>query len=98
MRVFGYDAYVHVTKEKRTKLDSKYERCIFIGYKDGLNSYKIWNPETTKVVYNRDLVFREVKYVIKYKVLPKEMENIKFELKEEESNSTIERESKEEEP
>ena len=25
LRVFGYDAYVHVPKEKRT-LDSKYER------------------------------------------------------------------------
>ena len=26
LRVFGCDAYVHVPKEKRTKLDSKYER------------------------------------------------------------------------
>jgi len=51
LRVFGYDAYVHVPKEKRTKLDSKSKRCIFIGYKDGLNGYKIWNPETRKVVY-----------------------------------------------
>ena len=36
LRVFVYDAYVHVPKENRTKLDSKFERCIFIGYKDGL--------------------------------------------------------------
>ena len=36
LRVFGCDAYVHVAKEKRTKLDNKSERCIFIGYKDGL--------------------------------------------------------------
>ena len=26
LRVFGFDAYVHVLKEKRTKLDSKSER------------------------------------------------------------------------
>ena len=36
LRVFFYDAYVHVPKEKITKLDSKYKRCIIIGYKDGL--------------------------------------------------------------
>ena len=52
LRVFGCDAYVHVPKEKMTKLDNRSERCIFIGYKDGLKCYKIWNPETRKVVYN----------------------------------------------
>ena len=47
LRVFGCDAYVHVPKQKRTKLDTKSER-----YKDGLKGYKLWNPETSKVVYN----------------------------------------------
>ena len=28
--VFGCDAYVHVPKEKRTKLDSQSEKCIFV--------------------------------------------------------------------
>ena len=51
MRVFGCDAYLHVPKDKRTKLDSKFERCIFIGYKDGLKGYNIWNIETRKLVY-----------------------------------------------
>ena len=41
LRVFGCDAYVHVPKEKRTKLDSKSEKCIFIEYKDGLRGYKL---------------------------------------------------------
>jgi len=98
LRVFGCDAYVHVPKEKRTKLDSKFERCIFIGYKDGLKCYKLWNLETRKVVYSRDVVFREVKDVIKHEVLPKEPEKIEFELKEEESYSTIEEELEDEEP
>eukprot|EP00253_Pinus_taeda_P018968 PITA_18968 len=71
LRVFGCDAYVHVPMEKRTKLDSKSEKCIFIG---------------------------EVKYVIKHEVQPKELEKIKFELKEEESDFTIEEESEDEEP
>ena len=81
LRVFGCDAYVHVPKEKRTKLDNKSERCIFIGYKDGLKGYKLWNLETRKVVYSRDVVFREVKDVVKHEVLPKEPEKIEFDLK-----------------
>eukprot|EP00253_Pinus_taeda_P035873 PITA_35873 len=96
LRVFGCDAYVHVPKEKRTKLDSKSEKCIFIGYKDGLKGYKLWNPVTREVVYSRDVVFREVKDVIKHEVQPKEPVKIEFELKEEESDSVAEEESEDE--
>jgi len=45
-------------KDKRTKMDSKTKRCIFIGYQDGLKYYKLWNLETRKVVYNQDVVIR----------------------------------------
>ena len=79
-------------------MDSKSEKCIFIGYKDGLKGYKLWNPETRKVVYNQDVVFREVKDVIKHEFQPKEPEKIEFELKEEESDSTAEEELEDEEP
>ncbi len=79
-------------------MDSKSEKCIFIGYKDGLKGYNLWNPVTRKVLYSRDVVFKEVKDVIKHEVQPKEPEKIEFELKEEESNSTTEEESEDEEP
>jgi hypothetical protein len=52
LKVFGYDAYVHVPKENKSKLDKKDGKCIYIGYKDGLKGYKLWNPETKKVVYS----------------------------------------------
>jgi len=78
-------------------LDSKSENCIFIGYKDGLKGYKLWSPVARKVVYNRDVVFREVKDVIKHEVQPKEPEKIESELKEEESDSTTEEELEDEE-
>jgi hypothetical protein len=42
LKVFGCDSYVHVPKENKSKLDKKVEKCIFIGYKDGLKGYKIW--------------------------------------------------------
>ena len=43
-------------------------------------------------------MFREVKYVVKHEVLPKEPKKIKFELKEDELDSTTEEDSEEEEP
>ena len=43
-------------------------------------------------------MFREVKDVIKHEFIPKEPEKIEFELKEYESDSTTEEDSKEEEP
>jgi hypothetical protein len=30
LKVFGWDAYVHVPKENGNKLDNKVEKCIFI--------------------------------------------------------------------
>lgn len=90
LTVFSCDAYVHVRKDKRTKLDIKCERCIFIGYKDGLKGYNLWNSEIRKLLYSQDVAFREVKYVIKHEVLPNERKKIEFEPQEEESYSTIE--------
>eukprot|EP00253_Pinus_taeda_P024701 PITA_24701 len=61
--------------------------------------------ETTCYLVNRspsstleDKTPQEVKYVIKHEVQPKEPKKIEFELKEEESDSTAEEESKDEEP
>ena len=55
-------------------------------------------PRNKEVVYTQDVVFREVKDFVKHEVLQKEPEKIEFELMEDESDSTIEEDSKEEEP
>ena len=47
LRVIGCDAYVHVPKENRRRLDKKAKKCIFIGYKDGvkvINFGTCYNP------------------------------------------------------
>eukprot|EP00253_Pinus_taeda_P031383 PITA_31383 len=80
-----------VNRSPSSALEDKTPQEVWTGY-------KLWNPITRKVVYSRDVVFIEVKDVIKYEFLPKEPENIEFELKEEESNSTVEDESEYEEP
>ena len=50
LRVWGCVAYVHIQKDKRAKLGSHMEKCIFIGYPDGYKGWKFYNPETKKVI------------------------------------------------
>jgi len=40
LRIIGSTAYVHVPKEKRTKLDTHSHKGILIDY-EGMNQYKI---------------------------------------------------------
>jgi hypothetical protein len=55
--VFGYEAYVHMPKEKWLKLDRKTMKCIFIGYGTGVKGYKFWDFVSRKFVYSRNVIF-----------------------------------------
>ena len=85
---FGSDTFTHVPKEKRSKLDNKVEKCIFVGCKDGLKGYKLWNPITRKIVYSPDVVFREVNRTSRNEDESKEKgpKKMEFELKNEGSD------------
>ena len=41
-------------------MDNNVEKCIFIGYKDGIKYFKPWNPIPTKIFYSQDVVIIEV--------------------------------------
>ncbi|GKV07537.1 hypothetical protein SLEP1_g19297 [Rubroshorea leprosula] len=58
-RIFGCIAYAHVPDQKRSKLDDKGEKCIFLGVSDQSKAYKLYNPLTKKVIISRDVVFDE---------------------------------------
>ncbi|MCO5556241.1 hypothetical protein L7F22_009787 [Adiantum nelumboides] len=63
LRVFGCEAYNHVHKKFRNKLEPKSKKCVFLGYGDsGEMGYRLWDPESKKVVRSNDVYFNEAKY------------------------------------
>ena len=60
LKIFGCEAFVHIPKENRTKLDDKSMRCIFWGYADGEFGYRLWDPIKNKIIRSRDVIFNEL--------------------------------------
>ena len=52
--------YIHVPKEKRTKLDPSGKKGIFVGYSDESKAYQIYFPGFKKIETSRDVTFDEV--------------------------------------
>ncbi|KAL5845342.1 hypothetical protein ACOSQ3_011395 [Xanthoceras sorbifolium] len=59
LKVFGCIAYAKIHEARRTKLDDKCEKCIFLGYRDRTMGYKLYNPTTKQVIMSRDVIFEE---------------------------------------
>ena len=59
LRVFGCDAYAHVPKDERQKLDSKMRKCILLGYGQETKGYRLYDPNRGKVFHSRDVKFNE---------------------------------------
>jgi hypothetical protein len=58
--MFSCIAHVHVPSEKRSKLDPKVDKCIFIGYSLEQKGYRCFNPSTRKLQVSRHVVFDEM--------------------------------------
>lgn len=56
LRVFGCTAYAHVDNGK---LEPRAIKCVFLGYGSGVKAYKLWNPDTQKAFFSRNVVFNE---------------------------------------
>ena len=39
LRIYGFPVYIHIPKEKRTKLDTSGRKGIFVGYSDTSKTY-----------------------------------------------------------
>ena len=59
LRVFGSNAFAHIPKEDKKKLDAKAIKCIFVGYYYDFKAYKMFSPSTHKVFASRVVIFHE---------------------------------------
>jgi hypothetical protein len=59
LKVFGSLCYIHVPDQKRSKLDNKAEKGIFLGYSSQSKGYRVYNIETGKISVSRDVKIDE---------------------------------------
>jgi hypothetical protein len=58
-KTFNHEAFVHIDKENKTKLDAKYKKCTFIGYSVNNFGYLLWDYENHKIISSRHVIFNE---------------------------------------
>ena len=79
MRTFGCDAFLHIDKYDRTKIEAKSKKCTFIGYRVDDSGYLLWDYENHKIIRSRDAVFNEkVMYTDQLQGKKEENENTKY--------------------
>lgn len=59
LKVFSCKAFVHIPKDKQSKLDEKSKQCIFLGYENEEFGYRLWDPIGKKLIRSWDVVFLE---------------------------------------
>ena len=60
---FGFPVYIHIPKEKRTKLDPSRKKGIFVGYCEVSKSFIIHIPGFHHMEISRDVTFDEEAYL-----------------------------------
>ena len=58
-RVFGCDAYLHIPKKHRAKLDAKCQKLILVGYDQKGRAYRLWHPRTKRIHVGIDVFIHE---------------------------------------
>ena len=61
LRVFGCEAFAHIPKDERHKLDAKARKCIFLGYGEETKGYRLYDTTRGRVFFSRDTRFNEIK-------------------------------------
>lgn len=59
LRVFGCQAFVHIPKDERRKLDSMSQKCIFLGYGATTKGCHLYDPQKKIICHSRDVIFNE---------------------------------------
>ena len=59
LKIFGCPVFVHIPKEKRTKLDPSRKKGIFVGYCEVSKAFRIYILGYHHIEINRDVTFDE---------------------------------------
>jgi hypothetical protein len=59
LKIFGFPVFVHILKEKRTKLDPSGKKGIFVGYCEVSKAFKIYIPVYHHIEIKKDVTFDE---------------------------------------
>jgi hypothetical protein len=59
LKLFGCPVFVHISKEKRTKLDPSGKKGIFVGYYEVSKAFRIYIPGYHHIEINRYVAFDE---------------------------------------
>jgi hypothetical protein len=59
LKIFGCPVFVHILKEKRTKLDPLGKKGIFVGYCEVSKAFRIYIPGYHHIEISRDVTFDE---------------------------------------
>lgn len=59
LKIFGCKAYALNKDPGRSKLGPKSKPCVFVGYCDDSKAYRLWDPESRKIIKSRDVIFNE---------------------------------------
>jgi hypothetical protein len=59
LKIFGCPVFIHIPKEKRTKLEPSGKKGIFVGYYEVSKAFKIYIPGYHHIEISRDVTFDE---------------------------------------
>lgn len=61
LKTFGCKALAHIPKEIKQKWDEKSKPCIFLGYLQHTQGYRLWDKKKIKVFKSRDVIIYQEK-------------------------------------
>jgi hypothetical protein len=70
LRIFGSPVYIHIPKEKRTKLEPSRKKGTFVGYSETSKAYRIYIPGQKFIEVSKDVTFHEEAAFCRAKELP----------------------------
>ena len=59
LKIFGCPVFVHIPKDKRSKLDPSGKKGVFVGYSESSKAYKVYIPGFHNIESSRDVTFDE---------------------------------------